>query len=144
MLKTWRTARGKSQGECAAALGMRGGARSFQRIETGENAADADMVERIERFTGGAVTAADMHAVRLAWLKANRPEKFEVPPSVASGDASRVPAASGSGPAVSPDDRTTGSIDGSGSKPPEGVSDRCHDRRPAADGRLPAGAEALT
>jgi len=43
---------------------------------SGERQPDADMVERIVRLTGGTVTAADMHAVRLAWLKANRPEKF--------------------------------------------------------------------
>lgn len=77
MLKLWRTSQGKSQGECALMLGMRGGARSFQRIETGESSADADVVERIERMTGLQVTASDMHRIRLAWLREHRPEKFE-------------------------------------------------------------------
>lgn len=75
-LRDWRIVHGKSQGECAVALGLCGGARSFQRIETGENKADADMVERIEALTDGAVTASEMHSVRLEWLKANRPDKF--------------------------------------------------------------------
>lgn len=56
---------------------MRGGARSFQRIEAGESSVDADMVERIARLTAGEVTALDMHHVRLAWLRINRPEKFD-------------------------------------------------------------------
>lgn len=77
MLKTWRIQSGKSQGECAMALGMRGGARTFQRIESGESSADADMVERISAMTGGEVSAVDMHETRLSWLKTNRPEKFD-------------------------------------------------------------------
>lgn len=80
LLKSWRTLVGKSQGECAMALGLEGGPRSFQRIETGENKADADVVERIAAVTEGSVTAADMHEVRLAWLKDNRPEKFTLAP----------------------------------------------------------------
>jgi hypothetical protein len=76
MLKQWRSSQGKSQGECALVLGMRGGARSFQRIETGESSADADTIDRIVRMTGGAVTVKDMHDIRLAWLRQHRPEKF--------------------------------------------------------------------
>lgn len=34
------------------------------------------MIERIVNLTDGVVGAIDMHMVRLAWLKANRPEKF--------------------------------------------------------------------
>lgn len=78
-LRDWRTAAGKSQGECARLLDMEGGARTFQRVETGANKPDADMVERIGAMTEGCVTAADMHATRLAWLKANRPERFATP-----------------------------------------------------------------
>lgn len=74
--KDWRIASNRTLAECAEALGIEGGGRTLQRIETGENRADADMVERILAFTGGEVTAQDMHAVRLAWLKENRPEKF--------------------------------------------------------------------
>lgn len=76
-LKAWRLDAGKSQGECATALRLEGGARSFQRIETGQNKADADLVERIGAMTQGAVGAADMHATRLDWLRLNRPERFE-------------------------------------------------------------------
>lgn len=49
-------------------------------------------------------------------------------PSRASPEPpSRVPAARGSVPAFSPDDRATGAIDGSGSKPPQaGVEDGSH------------------
>ncbi|NMG39838.1 hypothetical protein GRZ55_11340 [Chelativorans sp. ZYF759] len=75
-LRHWRLAAGKSQGECAMSLGLDGGARSFQRIETGQNKADADLVERIAALTEGAVAAQDMHATRLDWLRANRPERF--------------------------------------------------------------------
>lgn len=75
-LKSWRLEAGRSQGDCANALRLEGGARSFQRIETGQNKPDADMVERIVVMTGGQVTAADMHLTRLDWLKENRPERF--------------------------------------------------------------------
>jgi transcriptional regulator with XRE-family HTH domain len=77
MLKDWRTSKELSQGECAGLLGLAGGARSFQRLETGENKADSDMVEKIMKLTGGAVSAQDMHDVRLTWLRANQPERFE-------------------------------------------------------------------
>ena len=100
--------------ELARALGI-GGVNpggTLARIENGSRQPDADMVERIERFTCGIVTAADMHAVRLSWLKVNRPEKFAVPPFVASRDTS----------------------------PPEGVADGRQegDRLPTAECRLPA------
>ncbi len=49
---------------------------TLARIEAGARQPDADMIERIETFTDGAVAAADMHRVRLDWLKAHRPEKF--------------------------------------------------------------------
>ncbi|MCG6115072.1 MAG: hypothetical protein MEQ84_07720 [Mesorhizobium sp.] len=75
-LKAWRLEEGRSQGECASALRLEGGARSFQRIETGQNKADADLVERIAAMTAGRVSAEDMHATRLDWLKENRPERF--------------------------------------------------------------------
>lgn len=76
-LRDWRLTHGVTLATAASALGLVGGARSVHRLESGENNSDADMVERIARLTDGAVTAADMHAVRLAWLKANRPEKFD-------------------------------------------------------------------
>lgn len=40
---------------------------------------DADMIERIRTLTNHSVTADDMHVVRLAWLRKNRPEKFPAP-----------------------------------------------------------------
>lgn len=43
---------------------------------SGERQPDADVISRIEFVTGGLVTSVDMHRVRLAWLRANRPEKF--------------------------------------------------------------------
>lgn len=96
MLKSWRLAQGKSQAECAQALGLEGGARSFQRIETGENKPDADIVERIVHLTGGSVTAEAMHCVRLAWLRANRPDKFPDAPQ----DADRVATAPSAAPSA--------------------------------------------
>jgi len=50
--------------------------RTLARIVSGAVMPDADMVARIEVLTGNSVTASDMHATRLAWLRANRPEKF--------------------------------------------------------------------
>jgi hypothetical protein len=50
---------------------------TLARIARGERKPDADTVERIRIFTAGAVTAADMQEVRLAWLRQNRPEKFD-------------------------------------------------------------------
>lgn len=78
-LRTWRTNLKLSQSACAAALALAGGARSYQRIETGENGADADLVARILILTGGQVSTEDMHQVRLNWLKGNRPQRFDVP-----------------------------------------------------------------
>lgn len=74
-LKQWRLTQEKTLEECATLLGV-GGARTYQRYECGENRADADLVDVIANVTHGAVTPADMHEVRLAWLRANRPDKF--------------------------------------------------------------------
>lgn len=78
LLTDWRTQQKLSFAEMARALGIGGinpGA-TLARIERGERRPDADMVERISVFTDGAVTASDMHTVRLAWLRANHPERF--------------------------------------------------------------------
>lgn len=78
LLRDWRTDRGWTAAETARALGISGvnpGA-TLARIEAGSRQPDADMVQRIHDLTEGAVAAADMHAVRLAWLQANRPERF--------------------------------------------------------------------
>lgn len=102
-LKQWRTDRKLTIAGMARALGIQGvnPGGTLARIEAGSRQPDAEMVERIGFLTGGAVTPADMHAVRLDWLKANRPEKFDgssqddgssrvVPP--AGADLSSAPA----------------------------------------------------
>lgn len=79
-LKSWRHKQNLGLAETARALGI-GGVNpggTLGRIEVGSRSPDADMVERIERLTDGSVTAADMHATRLSWLKVNRPEKFQL------------------------------------------------------------------
>lgn len=80
-LKAWRSERVQGIAQTARALGISGinPGGTLARIENGSRQPDADMVERIVALTDGVVTAADMHAVRLAWLKANRPEKFAAP-----------------------------------------------------------------
>lgn len=78
LLRDWRNRTGLGLAKTARMLGI-GGVNpggTLTRIEAGSRQPDADMVERIELATGGAVTSADMHAVRLAWLKRHRPEKF--------------------------------------------------------------------
>lgn len=79
-LSDWRNGKHLGFAETARALGIEGvnPGGTLARIERGERGSDADMVERIIRLTGGEVTALDMHAVRLAWLKEHRPEKFAV------------------------------------------------------------------
>lgn len=74
----WITAEKLSVAAAARAIGILGvnPGRTLDRIATGERQPDADMVARIQALTGGLVTAADMHATRLEWLRANRPEKF--------------------------------------------------------------------
>lgn len=76
ILRDWRKLADKTLKDVAEGLHVPGGARSIQRIEIGQVDADADMAERIEIFTHGAVTPLDLHRVRLEWLKANRPERF--------------------------------------------------------------------
>lgn len=78
LLRDWRLQKGYGIAAAARMLGISGvnPGGTLGRIEAGCRQPDADMVERIERLTDGAVTAADMHSVRLAWLKENRPEKF--------------------------------------------------------------------
>lgn len=72
-LKDWRVEKGWSQGQLGAALGF--GLESqwsqAERIENGKIKVDADLVAAIERLTNGMVTAADMHATRLAWLESS-------------------------------------------------------------------------
>jgi len=62
----------------AARVGAVRSSRTIARIVSGAVMPDADMVARIEALTAGEVTAIDMHVTRLDWLKANRPERFDV------------------------------------------------------------------
>jgi transcriptional regulator with XRE-family HTH domain len=83
-LKTWRLAKGLTLDQAGQMLGLSGVnvARAFQRIETGESPADADMAAAIGELTGGAVGADDLNAVRLAWLRENdRAREFNVEPA---------------------------------------------------------------
>lgn len=75
-LRDWRKLNNKTLKDVAEDLALAGGGRTIQRIETGEVDADADMRERIARYTHGLVTPIDMHETRLNWLAANRPERM--------------------------------------------------------------------
>lgn len=79
LLRDWRLSKNMGFAELGRALGIEGvnPGGTLARIEAGSRQPDADMVERIIALSSGDVTAADMHAVRLAWLKDNRPDKFE-------------------------------------------------------------------
>jgi len=58
----------------AASLIALENARAYQRYETGENRPDAHIVERIINASDGMVRLEDLHAQRLQWLTANRPD----------------------------------------------------------------------
>lgn len=70
ILSEWRKAAGLTLRECAERMGLAGKnpARTYQRLETGEQQADADVVEKIDGMTAGQVTSRDMHETRLAFL----------------------------------------------------------------------------
>lgn len=77
-LADWRKAEKLSTTEVAERLRMAGdhASSTVWNWETGRARPDADVIDRIERLTQGAVTSVDMHRTRLGWLKANRPERF--------------------------------------------------------------------
>jgi len=70
LLREWRETNGWTLARLAAELGLPGehSAGTVQRWETGKSRPEADVIDRIEKLTEGAVTAADMHETRLAWL----------------------------------------------------------------------------
>jgi len=78
-LSAWIEEAGLSVAAAARNLGIEGvnPGRTLDRIASGERQPDADVVARIEAMTGGMVTAGDMHATRLDWLRANRPDRFQ-------------------------------------------------------------------
>ncbi|WP_279483431.1 helix-turn-helix transcriptional regulator [Aureimonas sp. SK2] len=79
-LKEWRERQGWSTQRVAEELGLdpRAGAGTIWRWETGRSRPDADVVEKIEGLTGGAVNAVGMHKSRLEFLR-SRPGLAERP-----------------------------------------------------------------
>lgn len=73
-LKQWRAETGTGLGPVAEFCNVQ--ISTVSRWENGEILPDADAIDRLGRFTGGLVTADDMHRTRLEWLRANRPDKF--------------------------------------------------------------------
>lgn len=78
MLSIWISENGLTVAAAARRFGIGGvnPGRTLDRIMSGERQPDADMISRIIETTEGSVTATDMHATRLDWLKTNRPERF--------------------------------------------------------------------
>jgi transcriptional regulator with XRE-family HTH domain len=70
LLKEWREKNEWSLARLAAELGVPGEypAGTVQRWEIGKSRPEADVIDRIEKLTGGDVTATDMHEARLSWL----------------------------------------------------------------------------
>ncbi|WP_371833438.1 helix-turn-helix domain-containing protein [Ferirhizobium litorale] len=70
LLRDWREQNGWTLARLAAALDLPSerSVGTVQRWETGKSRPEADVIERIETVTGGAVTVADMHETRLAFL----------------------------------------------------------------------------
>lgn len=78
LLRDWRNQNGLGLAAMARLLGI-GGVNpggTLARIECGSRQPDADMLERISALTAFKVTANDLYASRLDWLKRHRPEKF--------------------------------------------------------------------
>lgn len=80
-LRRWRTENGVSLTWLAQQLSVQ--LSTVSRWESGEHLIDADMASRIVALSGGAVSLADIYAIRLAWLKEHRPEKFARPEAAA-------------------------------------------------------------
>ncbi len=85
-LKSWRVKNKLTLAELASQLGITGPnpGRNLQRIETGENRPDADLIDAIARHTGGKVNASAMNETRLAWLKSNDKARTFAQPAVAT------------------------------------------------------------
>lgn len=61
--------------EFASRLGV--SRQAISRYCAGERMPDAEMVEKIEMATGGAVTVKDLHAARLAFLRPVAPAHMD-------------------------------------------------------------------
>lgn len=98
----WRNSQNLTAAAAARLLGVVGvnPGGTLIRIENGERQPDADMIERLVRLSDGAVSAADMHNVRLEWLKTNRPDKIDRVDTVHAFDRSQPQPAA----ALNPDD----------------------------------------
>lgn len=72
-LMAWRKSQQKTLADVATLLGIvdANPARTLQRFERGERRPSAMLIAKIEVITGGAVTAQDMHQVRLDWERAS-------------------------------------------------------------------------
>lgn len=70
LLKTWRENNGWTLARLAEELDLPGAfpVGTVQRWESGKSRPEADIIAKIEKVTGGKVTASDMHETRLAWL----------------------------------------------------------------------------
>jgi transcriptional regulator with XRE-family HTH domain len=66
-LDVWMTAQNVTNTEFAVLIGVT--RQALSRYRLGERMPDAEMVEKIEKATGGAVTVADLHAARLGYLR---------------------------------------------------------------------------
>lgn len=77
-LKDWRIQQNLSLADFGRMLGIGGvnPGRTAQRIETGEQAFDADMAERVRKVTADAVRVEDLHQTRLQWLASNKPDRL--------------------------------------------------------------------
>ena len=82
-LRFWRHGRGLTLNHLAELLEIRGAhpGATLSRWEIGRARPDANVVERIEIVTEGAVRAQDMHATRLSWLREHGRCRSLAPPS---------------------------------------------------------------
>lgn len=67
----WRRNLKISQADAARRLGL-ASARTYQRYETGEREAGAEVVELIKAGTAGCVSADDMQMTRIEWVRSHR------------------------------------------------------------------------
>ena len=81
-LRDWRLARKLTLKKMAEDLDL-GGPRTYQRYEVGESQAPTEVIEDIVALTDGEITANDLHAACVAYLKAhsqNKPNGLRVRP----------------------------------------------------------------